>query len=311
MDGGSTTDGGFSGDGSGSGAPFHLAVGAHRGGTESMYIWSSIDGSLGLVPGSTGSFAAAYTLAGDVLAFDSSAGVVLRTNGNVVVPGSTNALGGLSPDGKSFSFSDYGRVYGGKAQFPWLLYVAPVATGTVTLLTPATGGPLGISRDDFGGAFRPDGARIALTQRAQDFKSTSILSVAPDGTNLAVLVAANGNEHLGAPAYSRDGTRMVFTSCPADGAGACASPVNAIEIANADGTNRKLVLGTATPKQAPLFTPSGDAVIFIEGNTYGTAKVVRLDLSTAVQSNLLDPLNTSAPPGDQNLGTRLMAVRVN
>jgi hypothetical protein len=87
--------------------------------------------------------------------------------------------------------------------------------------------------------------------------------------------------------------------------------VNAIEVANADGTNRKLVLGTATPKQAPLLTPSGDAVIFIEGNTYGTAKVVRLDLSTAIQSNLIDPLNTSAPPGDQTLGTHLMAVRVN
>jgi Tol biopolymer transport system component len=244
-----------------------------------------------------------------LLAIDGGQGILLYSGGTTTtIPGLSGldgpSLGGISPDGKAVVFSQYGRVIADKPVYPWRLYRATTATGEVSTVSTAAG----LLRDEFGGDFAPDGARFVFSRLTNDFKSTHLFSAPAAGGPEDLLLAAAG-EHLKHPSFSRDGSKITFISCAGGGnTGSCEGD-SKVEIVNADGSARALLVATPTRKQSPRFSLEGDAVLFMEGATFATASIVRVDIASGAVTTVIPTLNTTPPTGgSQTLPITLFAV---
>jgi Tol biopolymer transport system component len=107
--------------------------------------------------------------------------------------------------------------------------------------------------------FSPDGRFIAFSSdRSHPGGQNEIFAMHADGTNLHHVTheARNGPTNDLEPAYSPDGTQVVFSRCYSDGC--------AIWIMNSDGTGQTaLTEHTINGNFSPQFSPDGSLIAFI------------------------------------------------
>jgi TolB protein len=110
--------------------------------------------------------------------------------------------------------------------------------------------PLGGRANAMGGAYSPDGTRIAFT--VTEGANTDVWAMSADGSGGRRLTREPAIDV--SPAWSPDGRRIVFTS---DRAG---SPQ--LYIMNADGSDLRRVTFQGNYNQTPQWSPRGDVVAF-------------------------------------------------
>ncbi len=137
----------------------------------------------------------------------------------------------------------------------------------------------------------PDGARIAytFTNGAAGFRGISVINV--DGTGQAALTPSNGPNVDGAPDYSPDGKRIVFTRY--DGVS------DVVMAMGANGAGAAPLTTQPTPLTGdgdPVFSPEGTQIAFDRLDFgIGDSKIL-IAGSNGVDSGLR-PLTSSTPPG--------------
>lgn len=108
-------------------------------------------------------------------------------------------------------------------------------------------------------AWAPDGSRLVFASNHAGGDDTRLFTVKPDGTDLRqVTHDSAGSSHF-TPAYTRDGTRIVFSRCRPDPPGGCA-----LQSVRTDGTHRRQLTayGADRADLFPALSPGGGRIAF-------------------------------------------------
>lgn len=110
--------------------------------------------------------------------------------------------------------------------------------------------------------FNHNGTRIVYEALAGNLSNynTDIYAINPDGTNTTRLTTAAGYDTD--PAYSPDGSKIVFISQRNGGGNNNNDIYNEVYIMNADGTNQTRLTNTTESEYEPTFTPDGTKIAF-------------------------------------------------
>jgi PKD repeat protein len=224
------------------------------------------EGSLSLiepVPGSTPMFPPALGPAGDVagsadgqrLAAASVVGseqliVVGKHDGTNVtaVPGTQNGFDPtFSPDGQTLAFARGGRIR-----------TIPVTGGTATAVGPTIDELRGLD-------WSPDGTKIVYVTGHEDEGDADlgVLDVA-SGHVTPLTDTPNSNEEH--PSWSPDGTRILFASSITD------SPHGVVRTMADDGTDVQTVTSDANARSAPVYSPTGTRIAYVDDHGHVTAR---------------------------------------
>ena len=101
--------------------------------------------------------------------------------------------------------------------------------------------------------FSPDGQRILFQERLAE--NTEVCQVNVDGSGFVNLTNSSFRDM--SPAYSRDGSKIAFSSNRAYG-----TTTFEIYVMNSDGTDTKLVFGDRAMSVGPVWSPNGRTIFF-------------------------------------------------
>jgi Tol biopolymer transport system component len=112
----------------------------------------------------------------------------------------------------------------------------------------------GLGIDDYASAYSPDGRQIAFVSE-RDNPASDLYVMNSDGSDVRRLTFDNLTEKK--PAWSPDGTQLVYSAFPAMG------PGQQIHVIGADGSNATPLTTGPSLNAAPHWSPDGQSIVFI------------------------------------------------
>ena len=280
------------------------------------------------LPAPVGSVALAYGIDGDIFVADTDGANPVRIGDGAPVDG-TDVCGqpeyraeyivfgtAWSPDGRYLTFWDSGCPLSGDA---WGTVMITDPEGNLVASFPGQGWTI---------SWSPDSTRVAIW----DSWGETIGVYGLDGVRQAALTVPSELMPSGdySPAWSRDGaslllpgvqvpldgstprrlpaddlTRRWFAAYSSDGSHVAYADGGSLVVAEADGSDAR-ELGAATDFWDAAWSPSGDRVAFIHGNTELRVRDIATGMATSLVSgsDLLQVIEFS-PEGDQILFSRM------
>ena len=300
-DGGSTgTEGGGSTGGGSATAHYRMLAARYGGSAQAIYEWSSRTASWSQIASTNAWSGPIYSKDGQSVIGASIDGIGIVGLGG----GRTRIIGlpgdnphGVSPDGNEVIFSAYGRIGSdGTPAFPWLLWSVQLDSGAATQLTRGIG-PDGIeTRDDFGGAYLPDGSATIIQRRSPDFSTILIARLELTGNTVTALITPPLDRVYLGPSLDALGERITFLQCTGTGAAYDQSSCE-VMVAAVDGTGVRQVTSRPASRGWPSFTPDGASLIVGEGETLGESRLMLVDEESGSEIELthLNDLPSGVP----------------
>ena len=121
-------------------------------------------------------------------------------------------------------------------------------------------------------AISPDGSKVAFSRIDPATDSSNIYLVNADGSDLTLVASGDGNNYLGFPAFSPDGSTIAYECSPANetsGTGIGCGPtaigtytIGGVMLMNADGSDKRMILTyiSGTQGDSISWSPDGQSI---------------------------------------------------
>lgn len=140
---------------------------------------------------------------------------------------------------------------------------------------------------DLNVAISPDGSKVAFSRIDLATNSSDLYVVNADGSDRTLVATGGGNNYLGSPAFSPDGSAIAYEcsgASPGSGTGIGCGPTAAgtylsagVMLMNADGTDKRMVLGfiAGTQGDSLSWSPDGRSIALsgLTSDGAGTSQV--------------------------------------
>jgi hypothetical protein len=192
---------------------------------------------------------------------------------------------GISPGGNEVIFSAYGRIGSDcRPAFPWLLWSVLLDSSAVTQRTRGIGAGGIETRDDFGGAYLPDGRAAIIERRSSDFSTIVVARIDLTRNTVNALITPPRNRVYLGPSLDARAERITFLQCAGTGTTYDESSCE-VMIAAVDGTGVRQVTSRAASRGWPSFTPDGASLVVGEGRTLGESRLMLVDVASGSESS--------------------------